>query len=179
MLRFAVLALCALHFPLSALGAEPAEGAIRSELLFTLFAPLDAGESIDRSLTISNVRASGGWVKGPKISGRLISPGGDWSRILASGVLRLDVRLTIRTDDGALIYMSYNGVERDAPSTAKKIDRGELLKAQDVKVWLVAPTFETSAPAYDWLNETQAIGRMVEYKEGTDGYVKYDVYSIK
>jgi hypothetical protein len=36
---------------------------------------------------------------------------------LASGVLRLDVRLTIKTDDGALIYVSYNGIEKDSDVT--------------------------------------------------------------
>jgi hypothetical protein len=48
---------------------------------------------------------------------------------LASGVLRLDVRLTIKTDDGVLIYVSYNGIEKDSDVTEAKSKRGEVLKA--------------------------------------------------
>ena len=80
---------------------------ISTEYLMTLYAPLEAGQEIDSSLYVNNVRP-GGWVKGPRINGTLLAPAGDWSRILPSGASRLDVRATIKTDDGALIYIAYN-----------------------------------------------------------------------
>lgn len=109
----------------------------------------------------------------------LVPPGGDWSRVLPSGVLRLDVRLTIRTDDGAVIYVSYNGVERDIPDSEHKVDPAQhVIGPEDVRVWVIAPTFETSAARYAWLNEIQAVGKMVEFKDGPGGYVKYDIYAV-
>jgi hypothetical protein len=159
--------------------ADEAPKGIKTEFLMTLYAPLDSSENINESLSISNVEPKGGWVRGPRIQGVLISPGGDWSRTLTSGVLRLDVRLTIKTEDGALIYVSYNGIERDSEVTAAKSRRGEALGADDVKYWIIAPTFETSATKYGWLNEIQAVGKMVAYKDGPGGFVKYEIYTVR
>jgi hypothetical protein len=49
----------------------------------------------------------GGWVKGSKLNGTPLAPAADWLRVMPGGSLRLDVRGTIRTDDGALIYITY------------------------------------------------------------------------
>jgi len=50
---------------------------ISTEYLMTLYAPLEAAQEIDSSLYVYNVRP-GGWVKGPRINGTLLAPGGDW-----------------------------------------------------------------------------------------------------
>ena len=76
---------------------------ISTDYLMTVYIPTER-KAIDNGLTIVNI-LPGGWVRGPKISGKIIAPGGDWIRTMPSGVLRLDVRLTIETDDGAQIYM--------------------------------------------------------------------------
>lgn len=168
-----VAALCA-----SVSSADESARSLKTEFLMTLRAPLDPASNINDSLSISNVTATGGRVQGPRIQGVLVPPGGDWSRTLASGVLRLDVRLTIKTDDGALIYVSYNGIEKDSDVTEAKSKRGDVLGANDVKYWVIAPTFETSSPKYAWLNELQAVGRMIEYKDGPGGFVKYEIYAV-
>lgn len=169
----------ALSVNATATAAEPAAHGLHTEFIMTLHAPLDPASQINDSLAISNVSATGGWVRGPRIKGALVPPGGDWSRVLSSGVLRLDVRLTIKTDDGALIYVSYNGVERDSPVTEQKSKQQHVIGSEDVKVWMIAPTFETSTAKYAWLNETQAVGKMVEYKDGPGGYVKYEIYAVR
>ena len=91
--------------PASAGGPETS---IQAEYLMTLQAPLDAPQAIDQGLLIYNVQP-GGWVEGPRIKGKLLGPAADWLRVMPSGVLRLDVRVTIQTDDGELIYASYGG----------------------------------------------------------------------
>src|SRR5215467_8341259 len=91
--------------------SRPAAGqtsGVSTEYLMTYFAPLER-YPIDGSRVIVNVRP-GGWVKGPRITGKIIAPGGDWVTVTPSGVSRLDVRLLIETDDGAHIYMTYNGI---------------------------------------------------------------------
>jgi len=54
--------------------------------------------------------AVGGEVTGERISGRVLSGGGDWILIGPDGWGRLDVRAQIQTADNALIFMSYFGV---------------------------------------------------------------------
>lgn len=152
---------------------------LKTEYLMTYLAPLDAPAVIDGSLLIFNVKSTGTWVKGPKINGILIPPGGDWLRVLASGAMRLDVRATIKTDDGALIYMSYNGIIQHTPESAERMNKGDLLTSKDVPYFITAPTFQTSSPKYAWLNGIQAINKMVEVKLGEGGYVKYDVFVIR
>jgi hypothetical protein len=148
---------------------------ISTEYVLTLYAPLEPGQAIDSSLYIYNVRP-GGWVKGPKISGTLVAPGGDWFRVMPSGVSRLDVRAVIKTDDGALIYLTYNGIFRDTKDSAVRAENGEVLHAQDL-YFMIAPTMQTAAKKYDWLNGVQCIGKMVSYK--SDAFVKYDIFLVR
>jgi len=62
-----------------------------------------------------NVHVTGGEVTGPKVFGKIRPLSGDWLTIRRDGVAILDVRLTIETNDGALIYVTYYGT----------MDRGE------------------------------------------------------
>jgi hypothetical protein len=43
--------------------------------------------------------------------------------------------------------------------------------------FVIAPTMETSAKKYEWLNGVQCIGKIVEDKN--DSYVKYDVFVVR
>jgi len=147
---------------------------ISTQYVMTLYAPLEAGQAVDPTLYIYNV-GPGGWVKGPKIEGTIVAPSGDWFRILPSGVSRLDVRVAIRTNDGALIYLTYNGIFRDTKEVEARAERGEVLTSKDL-YFMIAPTIQTSAAKYDWLNGVQYIGKMVSYKN--DSYVKYDIFAV-
>lgn len=151
---------------------------IQTEYLMTLFAALDAPTVVDGSLQIYNVR-SGGWAKGPRINGTMVSPAGDWLRTMPSGVLRLDVRATIQTDDGAAIYISYNGVIQHSKESMERLMKGEPLTGKDVPYFVTAPTFQTSSAKYAWLNGVQAVGKMVGLKAGEGSYVKYDIFIVR
>ena len=158
-------------------GAQSTE--IKTEYLMTYMAPLDAPLAVDGSMLVVNVKPTGGWAKGPAINGTFVAPGGDWLRVMPSGVLRLDVRATLKTDDGALIHISYNEVMQHSAESAEKMAKGEVLKTKDMPYFIAAPTFQTSAPKYAWLNGVQAINKMVELKLGEGGYVKYDVFVVR
>ena len=150
---------------------------IRTEYLMSLFAPIER-YPIDSSTVIVNARP-GGWVKGPRISGKIIPPGGDWLRTMPSGVARLDVRLLIETDDGAHIYMTYGGIAVFSKEITDALSRGEVVTNKTVPYFVTAPTFQTSSEQYDWLNKVQAVGKMVELKRGERGYIKYDVFIVR
>jgi hypothetical protein len=151
---------------------------IETEYVMTYLAPLDLPIAVDGSLQIFNVKP-GGWVKGPRINGTFVAPGGDWLRTMPSGVFRLDVRGSIRTDDNADIYVSYNGIMQHSEKSVERLMRGEVLTDADVPYFVTAPTFQTSSPKYAWLNGVQAVGKMLELNVGESGYVKYDVFIVR
>lgn len=84
---------------------------------------------------------------------------GDWVTLRADGTLRLDVRLTLQTDDGALILMTYNGVGKTDGETT------------NVRT---APLFETGDPRYTWLNAIQGVAVGATTPAG----VAYEVYEV-
>src|SRR5579871_3732042 len=51
----------------------------------------------------------GGRFQGDRLSGRVLEGGSDWQQVRADAIT-LDVRLTLKTDDGAFIGMTYRGI---------------------------------------------------------------------
>jgi hypothetical protein len=166
----------ALASALSASAGGP-DTSIQTEYLMTLHAPLDAPQAIDQSLLIYNVQP-GGWVEGPRIKGKVLGPTADWLRVMPSGVLRLDVRATIQTDDGELIYVSYGGAIQCSKEQADRLNAGEQLKADDC-YFITTPAFQTKSDKYAWLNAVQAAGKMVSLKAGEGSHVRYDIFALK
>jgi hypothetical protein len=149
---------------------------LATEYIMTLCGQMDPPQRIDETLAIFNV--TGGWAKGPKINATVIQPAADWMQNMPDGSRRLDVRLTLKTDDGALIYMSYNGVIINAEAARDRQMKGEVVTADD-RYCITAPTFRTSHPKYAWLTALQAIGKFIEGKQGQGSYIKYDVFAVK
>lgn len=160
------------------LASQAQSTSISTEYLMTIHIPTER-KAIDPTLTIVNI-LPGGSVKGPGINGKVIAPGGDWLRTLPSGALRQEAKLTIETDDGALIYMSYLGVVAMSKEAAEALARGEVLNAKSVPYFINTPLFQTSSEKYGWLNKVQAVGKMVELKRTpADAYVKYDIFVLR
>lgn len=133
---------------------------LQSEFLFeielTVDAPRDVGETPRGARRI--VAVTGGRFEGPQLRGTVEpAPGGDWLLTRADGVTELDVRVTLRTDDGAAIYMTYRGVRDAAPEIAARLAAGEVVDPSSY-YFRTAPVFETAAEKYAWLNRILAIG---------------------
>ena len=96
-----------------------------------------------------------GEVTGPKLRGMILPGGGDWLTVRTDGVGILDVRGTLESDDGALIYTAYTGVGDFGEDGYQKFLRGELPASLKLRV---APRFHTSHPKYLWLNRLQCLG---------------------
>lgn len=101
---------------------------------------------------------SGGSFEGERLRGEVIgAPAGDWLLQLADGTTLLDVRLTLRTDDGASIYMSYRGLRHGPADVMARLAAGEAVDPKSY-YFRIAPTFETASEKYGWLNRILAIG---------------------
>ena len=123
---------------------------VETEYLATIEAPLEPAQSAG-SRVIVNVPA-GGTVRGPKINGTLIAPAGDWLTVLPDGSLRLDVRATIKTDDGEIILVTYSGAIAASKEVNDRFNNGEVLTSKD-EYFITAPQFTTGSKKYDWLNQ--------------------------
>jgi len=130
------------------------------ELLFTVTANTTVGGMIAAGPTgtVVIVDASTGTFEGPNMRGTVAGPSGDWVTVLADGTMTLDVRLLLKTDDGADILMQYKGYA---------LEGGQHITT--------APMFLTSAEKYAFLNTTVGIARGATGA----GAVTYDVYAVK
>jgi hypothetical protein len=102
-----------------------------------------------------NFYPTGGEVTGPKLSGRIRPVGGDWLTIRRDGVGILDVRTTIETHDGALIYMSYYGTLDLGEDGYEQFLQGKLPSEAALRA---SPRLFTAHPGYVWLNRLHCVG---------------------
>ena len=99
----------------------------------------DIGSTPQGTLTIFPV--IGGSFEGERLRGKVLAGGGDWVTARADGTFELDLRVTLETEDGALIHMTFTGVRDDANHYFRTV-----------------PRFETAAPKYAFLNRLVAVG---------------------
>src|SRR6185369_13982624 len=95
--------------------------------------------------------------EGPRLRGRILPGGGDLLLLRSDHVLELDLRITLQTDDGALIYMSFTGLRHGPPGVLAALGRGEDVDPSTY-YFRTLPRFETGARRYDFLNRLLAVG---------------------
>lgn len=136
-------------------------GAIETRHLFDavvdLEAPLNIGGPRGQRVLF---RAAGGSFEGPKLRGEIVPGGGDWALFRGDGTMDLDVRVTLRTDDGALVSMSYGGRWTVPPDIRSEVGDPATRHLVDPARYYfrTAPMFETGAPDYLWLNDIVCVG---------------------
>ena len=117
---------------------------------------------------------TGGRFEGVKMRGEILSGGADWQIVAADGTALLEARYTLKTDDGALIYVKNSGFRHGPPEVLAAIARGE--QVDPTKYYFRAsPTFETGDKKYAWLNRIICVCSGVRTKEE----VLLDFYEVK
>ena len=159
-------------------GAASPPTALETEYLMTLYVPLERPLNAADNLKVWNIRSQGSWLAGPGINAKIVNPSGDWARVMPGGQIRVDVRLTLETEDGQIISVFYNGVVHMKADAMHRVMRGETITGKEA-YFVVAPTFETRSEKYSWLNGVQAIGKMVSFQRGGESHVKYDIFRVK
>ena len=69
--------------------------------------------------------AISGSFEGPRLRGEVLPDGGDWLLLRPDGVLEQDVRLILKTDDGAFICVRYAGMRHGRPEVMARLAQGE------------------------------------------------------
>jgi hypothetical protein len=105
----------------------------------------------------SIVPVTGGDFEGPRLRGKILPGGGDWLLLRSDGVLELDLRITLETDDHALIYMTFLGLRHGPPDAIAALGRGEVVDPARY-YFRTLPRFETSMETYAFLNRIVTVG---------------------
>ena len=120
------------------------------------------------------VPVTGGWVAGERLNGSIAPPGADWLLVGRDGIARLDVREQVHTDDGAVIFLTYEGVLHVNQRVMSALDDPAVETAWADQYFRSTPRFETGAPQYAWLQHTVFVGRG---RIALDG-VEYELYRV-
>ena len=83
----------------------------------------------------------------------------DWLKVSPQGYGTLDVKVTLETDDGAIIHATYSG----------------RLQFDTMSVY-ATPTFHTGDERYQWLNRIQAVAK--GHFPGP-GQLVYEMYELR
>lgn len=103
-------------------------------------------------------------IDGPRLRARMKgTAAADWGSRAADGTVELDVRATLETDDGALIFVQHNG----------RCDFSDPASPGPV---YTTPRFETGDERYAWLNRLQAV--MKGRSDGTT-LIAYRMYELR
>jgi len=136
------------------------------------------GEALDLGDTPRGRRrilpASGGTFAGPELNGKLL-PGAsaDWQIVLPDGTAFGDIRRTLQTDDGALLYVQSRGVRHGSAEVLERLGRGEDVDASEYtfRTWT---QIETASLHLDWLNK----GVFISVGGRRTGSVIYETYLV-
>jgi hypothetical protein len=120
-----------------------------------------------------NFHLTGGTVTGPEINGVVREAGGDWLTVRRDGVGLVDARVTLQTDDAALILLTYTGLLEFGADGYERFLREGPPEAAPIRV---AVRLFTGHAKYKWLNRVQAFG--VGHFSRADRTASYDVYGL-
>ena len=100
---------------------------------------------------------TGGTFTGPNIKGIILPGGADWQTVRTDGTADLEARYTLKTDDGALIYINNKGIRTGKPEVLARLGKGE--KVDPTEYYMrTAATFEVSGEKYAWLSKAIFVG---------------------
>jgi hypothetical protein len=137
-----------------------------------LAAPIDLGDTPQGHRRI--VALTGGRAEGPDFNAELLATGGaDWQLVRASGSSVADIRYTLKTDRGALLYVQSHGTRHGRPEVLARLAAGENVDPSEY-TFRTAVTIETADPELAWVND----GVFIAVGGREPSGVSYDVYLV-
>jgi Protein of unknown function (DUF3237) len=138
----------------------------------TVGEPLDLGD-----LTLGRRRIvplTSGTFRGPELNGTLL-PGSsaDWQVVLPDGTALGDIRYTLQTNGGDLLYVQSRGVRHGSAEVLERLARGEDVDATEY-TFRTSTQIEAAAPELDWLNR----GVFISVGGRKPGGVIYETYLV-
>ncbi|MEH6700873.1 DUF3237 domain-containing protein [Parasphingorhabdus sp.] len=141
---------------------------LKHEHLITLTLTVDFANMLMIGKTPAGLRriapVTSGRFSGERLNGKVL-PGADWVINRPDGVMEIDVRLPLQTDDGAMIYLTYQGRFLAEPEVMARFAKGAVLKPEEYSLAVTAK-FEAGAEQYLWLNNVVAAGTGEQTADG-------------
>jgi len=129
--------------------------------LMTLQLDVDSASSLPIGMTTKGRRTiapiKGGHFEGAKLSGKVLPGGADWVIFRNDGVMKIDVRLSLETHEGAYIYLSYEGQFVANADALKALASGAELAPDSYNLTVVAK-IETGDESLRWLEDAIVVG---------------------
>jgi hypothetical protein len=138
----------------------------------TVGEPLELGDIARGKRRI--VPLTGGTFTGPELNGTLV-PGSsaDWQIVLPDGTALGDIRYTLQTDNGDLLYVQSRGVRHGSADVLARLARGEDVDACEY-TFRTSTQIETAAAGLEWLNK----GVFISVGGRRPGAVLYETYLV-
>lgn len=114
----------------------------------TVDPPLDLGDVGKGGRRIVSI--TGGDFSGPHIRGKVLAGGADWQVLRNDGTAELEARYTLRTDDGALIYVRNLALRHGPPDVMAALAAGQPVDPASY-YFRGATFFETGDARYAWV----------------------------
>ena len=134
--------------------------------------PLDLGDVSQGHRRI--IPLTGGTFTGPELNGKLLSGvSADWQIVLRDGTTLGDIRYTLQTDDGALLYVQSRGVRHGSADVLARLGRGDDVDASEY-TFRASTQIETASRDLDWLNK----GVFISVGGRRQGGVIYETYLV-
>jgi hypothetical protein len=120
------------------------------------------------------VPLTGGTFVGPELRGSLV-PGAsaDWQILLPDGTAIGDIRYTLMTERGELLYVQAHSVRHGSHEVLERLGRGDDVDASEY-TFRTSARVETAAPGLDWMNK----GTFVSVGGRQPDGVVYEVYLV-
>jgi len=129
--------------------------------LMTLQLDVDSASSLPIGMTTKGRRTiapiKGGHFEGAKLSGKVLPGGADWVVFRNDSVMKIDVRLSLETHEGAYIYLSYEGQFVANADALKALASGAELAPDSYNLTVVAK-IETGDESLRWLEDAIVVG---------------------
>ncbi|MEH2394553.1 MAG: DUF3237 domain-containing protein [Nostoc sp.] len=100
---------------------------------------------------------TGGRIEGSRLNGKLLGSGSDWMLTGPDGYIRMDVRVQIETEDGAVICVHYFGPAEANEKLRRSVTAIAPTAFADQSIhshWVL----ETGDPRYAWINQAVFVG---------------------
>jgi hypothetical protein len=94
---------------------------------------------------------------GERLTGTVLDGSNDWQTVRGDTGTTHDVRLTLRTDDGVNLLMSYRGIRHGPADVIRRLEHGEVVDPASY-YFRINPVFEAPSGRYEWLNDILAVG---------------------
>lgn len=107
---------------------------------------------------------TGGTFEGERLRGTVL-PGADWVINRPDGVMQIDVRLGLKTDDGVFLYLNYQGRFLASSEAMERFARGAVLEPNEYSLAIIA-CLECGDDRYYWLNDAICIGTGTQVANG-------------